>query len=433
MIERYSRPKMASIWSLEAQFRTWLDIEILVCEGWEKLGKITKDALKEIKEKAYFTTEEVLEEEKKTKHDVAAFVSVVQKHIGQAGRFLHMGLTSSDILDTAYCYRLKISSQIILEELERCLEITKERAIKEKNVSMIGRTHGIHAEPITMGLKWLLWHDMFKRAKNRILSAQNEISIGKISGVVGTYAHVPPQVEEYVCNRLGLKVDTISTQVISRDRFAFYYCSLALLGSVVETIATELRHLQRTEVSEVREKFSKGQKGSSAMPHKRNPISAENLTGLSRMLRSMVLPALENCALWHERDISHSSVERIIGPDGNILADYMLSRLYELLSCLEIDALKMEENMDLLHGTIYSQSVLLALINEGMERDKAYEIVQKQALLALDLKKPFKTLLENDEEVCKKLSKKTLDMIFSPSHYYSYLDYLYKKVLQDEY
>jgi len=297
---------------------------------------------------------------------------------------------------------------------------------------MIGRTHGIHAEPMTMGLKWLLWHDMLKRSKSRILEAKKQIAVGKLSGAVGNYAHIPPEVEKYVCDKLGLVPDSISTQVISRDRYASYFTALALLASCVEAIAVELRHLQRTEVGEAREGFSKGQKGSSAMPHKRNPISAENLTGIARLLRGMVIPAMENCALWHERDISHSSVERVIAPDANILADYMLGRLTSLLTNLEIFPEKMKENLNSLHGVVFSQRALLLLIEKGLSRDDAYKIIQKNALEALDKKISFLELLKSDSAVKTKLGKEgeeTLEKLFNPEHYFQHLEYLYKKVL----
>jgi adenylosuccinate lyase len=431
VIERYSRPKMTALWSQESQFRTWLDIEVLACEGWAKLGKIPKADMEAIREKAHFDTERVLEVEKETRHDLAAFVSEVQSHVGEAGRFIHMGLTSSDVVDTSFSYRLKKSSDIILETLDEVLTVTKARALKEKNIPMMGRTHGIHAEPMTMGTKWLLWHDALTRCRTRLLSAQAEVSFGKISGAVGNYAHLPPEIETHVCEKLGLKVDTLSTQIIARDRYAVYFSTLGILGSVVEMIAVELRHLQRTEVGEVREGFSKGQKGSSAMPHKRNPISAENLTGLARLLRGMVIPAMENVALWHERDISHSSVERVIGPDATILADYMLARLHTLLANLEIFPDRMRANLDQLQGVIYSQRVLLTLVESGLSRDEAYEIVQKNALAALDQKVPFVNLLRQDARVTKVLSENDLTMLFDPRHYFKHLDYLYKKVLHE--
>jgi adenylosuccinate lyase len=423
---------MALVWSEESQFRTWLDIEVLACEGWAKLGKIPKEALQQIQQKANFDVPKIHEIERETKHDVAAFVSDVQNHIGEAGRYVHLGLTSSDVLDTALSYRLTKSAEIILDELEHCLEVTKDNALRDKNLPMIGRTHGIHAEPMTMGLKWLLWHDMLKRSKSRILEAKKQIAVGKLSGAVGNYAHIPPEVEKYVCDKLGLVPDSISTQVISRDRYASYFTALALLASCVEAIAVELRHLQRTEVGEAREGFSKGQKGSSAMPHKRNPISAENLTGIARLLRGMVIPAMENCALWHERDISHSSVERVIAPDANILADYMLGRLTSLLTNLEIFPEKMKENLNSLHGVVFSQRALLLLIEKGLSRDDAYKIIQKNALEALDKKISFLELLKSDSAVKTKLGKEgeeTLEKLFNPEHYFQHLEYLYKKVL----
>lgn len=432
MIARYSRPQMAALWSEEAQYRTWLDIEVLACEAWASVGKIPAADLKRIQEGATFTTQEVLDREKETKHDLAAFVSVVQKHVGESGRFIHMGLTSSDIVDTAFAYRLKCSGDLLQKELHNCLKVIQKRAVADKHVAMMGRTHGIHAEPTTMGLKWLTWHAMLARGLNRLQSATNEVAVGKLSGAVGNYAHTPPEIEAFVCKRLGLRPDTISTQVIARDRFAAYFSALGLIGSTIESIAVELRHLQRTEVAEVREGFSKGQKGSSAMPHKRNPISAENLTGLGRLLRSMVLPAMENCALWHERDISHSSVERVIGPDANILADYAVARLTSLLDGLEVFPEQMRRNLDLLQGVVYSQRVLLELVEAGLSRDQAYEIVQKNALAAVDTKRPFLELLKLEPQVLKALPPERLNMLFDTGHYFQHLDHIYKKVLEDE-
>jgi len=432
VIERYSRPEMSHLWSEETQYRTWLDIEVLACEGWAKLGKIPAGDMKNIRERAGFEIDRIRETEKKTKHDVAAFVSEVQRTIGDSGRFVHLGLTSSDIVDTTFAYRLTKSAEIILSGLRECLETTKKRALQDRNTLMMGRTHGIHAEPMTMGMKWLLWHDSLKRAYQRIEAAKKEIAVGKLSGAVGNYAHVSPEVEKFVCESLKLQPDTLSTQVISRDRFAAYFSSLALLGSSVEAIAVELRHLQRTEVGEVREGFSSGQKGSSAMPHKRNPISAENLTGLARLLRGMVIPAMENCALWHERDISHSSVERVIGPDANILADYLLWRLNSLLTNLEVYPGKMTENLQLLSGVTYSQTVLLKLIEKGLSRDEAYAIVQGNALRALDEKVSFHELLKADPKVAKVLPQVELNTLFDTQSALKNLDYLYGKVLGND-
>lgn len=429
MIDRYSRPQMAALWSEEAKYRTWLDVEVLACEAMAKHKLIPDSAISDIKSKATFDTNEILEREKITKHDVAAFVDVVQKSIGENGRFLHMGMTSSDVVDTAFAYRLSKSCELLLKEIDSCLEVTKARAVEHKGLLMMGRTHGIHAEPTTMGLKWLLWHDMLKRAKARLESAKVEVSVGKLSGAVGNYANLPPEIEKYVSEKLGLKPDTVSTQVIARDRFASFFSALALLGSSIEAIAVELRHLQRTEVSEVREGFSKGQKGSSAMPHKRNPISAENLTGLARLLRGMLIPALENVALWHERDISHSSVERVIAPDASILCDYMVSRLTGLLKNLEVFPDKMKENLNLLQGVVFSQRVLLKLVEKGMSRDDAYKIVQSNAHTALDSKQSFEALLKKDAAVKKVLSDSEITNLFDPKVYTAHLDHIYGKVL----
>ncbi|NBV51150.1 adenylosuccinate lyase [bacterium] len=432
MIERYSRPEMNHLWSEETQYRTWLDIEVLACEGWAQLGKIPPADLKNIRERAGFDLARVKQTEKITKHDVAAFVSDMQTTIGESGRFVHLGLTSSDIVDTGFAYRITRSADLILQGLKEVLETTKKRALADKEVLMMGRTHGIHAEPMTLGMKWLLWHDSLKRAYARIEAARKEVAVGKLSGAVGNYAHVPPEVEQFVCQRLGLVPDSLSTQVISRDRFASYFSALGLLASSVEAIAVELRHLQRTEVGEVREGFSKGQKGSSAMPHKRNPISAENLTGLSRLLRSMVIPAMENVALWHERDISHSSVERVMGPDANILADYLLWRLNALLTDLEVFPQKMLENLGLLSGVTYSQNVLLKLIEKGLSRDEAYALVQGNALRALDDKVSFQDLLKADPKVVKVLPQEELNALFDVKNITRHLDYLYGKVLGNE-
>lgn len=429
MIARYSRPKMTALWSEEAQFRTWLDVEIVACEGWAKLGKIDKKSMAEIHEKAGFDLAAVKAREEVTKHDVAAFVSVVQERIGEAGRFVHLGLTSSDVVDTAFAVRMKASGAILLEGLDELLDVTKKCAERDKGHVAIGRTHGIHAEPMSFGAKWLGWHAMLKRARKRLVAAIEEVAVGKLSGAVGNYAHVPPEVEAYVCEKLGLEQDTLSTQVIARDRFAAYFSALGILGSVVETIAVELRHLQRTEVGEAREGFSSGQKGSSAMPHKRNPISAENLTGLARLLRGYVVPAMENCALWHERDISHSSVERVLAPDANILCDYMLWRLKELLAKLEVFPERMLKNLEQLRGVVYSQQVLLALVEAGMSRDDAYKAVQRNALRALDEDVPFRSLLQQDPDVLKVLKSGDLSAIFDSKRYLKHTDYLFRKVL----
>jgi adenylosuccinate lyase len=429
LIDRYSRPQMSAIWSQEALLRTWLDVEILACEAWEELGKIPAKDLKEIQDKAAFDAQAILEREKITKHDVAAFVSVVQEKIGPSGRFVHMGLTSSDVVDTALAYRMMKSGELILKEIDRCLAITAKRAKEHRDLICIGRTHGIHAEAMSFGQKWLVWNAMLQRARTRFVAAKEEVSVGKLSGAVGNYSNLPPEIESYVCEKLGLAVDCVSTQVIARDRFAAYFSALGILGSVIEAIAVELRHLQRTEVGEAREGFTKGQKGSSAMPHKRNPISAENLTGLARLLRGMVIPAMEDCALWHERDISHSAVERVIGPDANILADFALDRLCGLLERLEVFPEQIEKNLTSLHGVVYSQQVLLKLIEAGMSRDNAYTIVQAKAHEALDSGTSFLELLKKEKPVTERISEKELTALFDSSQALRHVDYLYEKVL----
>lgn len=429
MIDRYSRPQMTAIWSQEALLQTWLDVEVLACEAWEKLGKIPTKDLKEIQAKAAFDAEAILEREKITKHDVAAFVSVVQEKIGPSGRFVHMGLTSSDVVDTALAYRMMKSGELILKEIDRCIAVTAKRAKEHRNLICIGRTHGIHAEAMSFGQKWLVWNAMLQRARVRFLAAKEEVSVGKLSGAVGNYSNLPPEIERYVCEKLGLEVDCVSTQVIARDRFAAYFSALGILGSIIEAVAVELRHLQRTEVGEAREGFTKGQKGSSAMPHKRNPISAENLTGLARLLRGMVIPAMEDCALWHERDISHSAVERVIGPDANILADFALDRLCGLLERLEVFPEQIEKNLTSLHGVVYSQQVLLKLIEAGMSRDDAYTIVQANAHEALDSGTSFLELLKKQKPVTERIPEKDLTALFDPSQALRHVDYLYEKVL----
>lgn len=350
MIPRYTRPEMARIWTEQRKFETWLQIELAVCEALAEMGEIPAGAVKEIKEKAAFNVDRVNELEKVTKHDVIAFLTNVSEHTGTHSRYLHYGLTSSDILDTSLALLLKEASDLILQDIQRLLAVLKEKAFKYKDTLMIGRSHGIHAEPITFGLKMALWYDEMKRNLLRMERAREAISVGKISGAVGTFAHVPPSVEETVCKRLGLKPAPISTQIVQRDHHAEFFTTLAIIASSIEKFSVELRHLQRTEVLEAEEFFSKGQKGSSAMPHKRNPISAENLSGLARLIRSYSLAAMENIPLWHERDISHSSVERVIGPDATILTDYMLNRLASLIENLIVYPENMKANLEKMGG-----------------------------------------------------------------------------------
>lgn len=426
MIERYTLPKMGNLWSIENKFRTWLKIEILACEALAKMGRIPAQDLKIIKEKANFDISRINEIESETQHDVIAFVTNVQESVGPSGRFIHMGLTSNDVVDTALCYLMKEAGEILIEDVERLLEVVTEKARRFKHTPMIGRTHGVHAEPITLGLKFALMFEEFKRAKDRLLRAKEIISYGKLSGAVGTYAHLEPDVEEYVCNALGLKFAPISSQVIQRDRHAEYLSMLALVGNSIERWATEIRALQRTEIRELEEPFKKGQKGSSAMPHKRNPVICERLCGLARLLRGYALTAHENVTLWHERDISHSSAERVIIPDATIVLDYMLNKMIEVIMGLYIYPQNMQKNLDLTSGIIFSQRVLLTLIDKGMSRDEAYKIVQDNAMKVWDGKGNFLDLLLKDDRV--KLSEKELRDCFDIKYYLRYVDMIFERV-----
>ncbi len=428
MLERYSRDRMKEIWTEENKYRTWLKVEILAAEAWAELGVIPKEAAEEIRAKADFDEKRILEIEKETRHDVIAFLTNVAEYVGPAARYLHWGLTSSDMLDTAMALRMKEAMDIIIEDVEECLETIKRRALEHKNTVMIGRSHGIHAEPITFGLKLAIWYDEMKRNLKRLKAARETISTGKISGAVGTFAHVDPRVEEYVCEKLGLKPAPVSNQIVQRDRYAEVFTALAILAGTVEKIATEIRHLQRTEVLEAEEYFRKGQKGSSAMPHKRNPILSENLCGLARMVRAYCVPALENMPLWHERDISHSSVERFICPDGFITADFMLARLNGLLSKLVVYPENMKKNLNLLKGLIFSQQVLLRLTQKGVSREEAYRIVQRRAMEVWEGKGTFKELLLEDKELSKYLSREEIEEIFDINYHLKHVDTIFQRV-----
>ena len=432
MILRYTRPEMAKIWTEENKLETWLKIEILACEALAKIGEIPAEAVEEIKKKATFDARRVAEIEKVTKHDIIAFLTNVGESIGPLSRYLHYGLTSSDILDTSLAVLLKDASTLILQDLKRLLDILKRKAYQYKETLMIGRSHGVHAEPITFGLKMALWYDEMKRNLQRMERAKEAISVGKISGAVGTFAHIPPSVEAYVCEHLGLKPAAISTQIVQRDHHAEYFTTLAILASSIEKFSVELRHLQRTEVLEAEEYFSKGQKGSSAMPHKRNPVSAENLSGLARLVRSYSLAALENIPLWHERDISHSSVERVIGPDATILVDYMLTRLSDIVENLIVYPENMKANLEKMGGLIYSEAVLLCLTRKGLSREEAYAVVQRNAMRIWEHGGDFKTVLSQDGEIQRLLSREELERAFDARHQLQHTDGIFGRVFGEE-
>ena len=430
MIERYSRKEMSRIWEPENRFRKWLEIEILACEAWAKLGKIPQKALDTIKARADFDMQSIDEIEKTVKHDVIAFLTSVAEFVGSDSRYIHRGLTSSDILDTSLALLLREAADLVVADIKGVMGVIKDRAFEHKHTVMIGRSHGIHAEPITFGLKMALWYEEMKRNLARMERAKEIISYGKLSGAVGTYANVPPFVEEYVCKKLGLKPAPVSTQIIQRDRHAEYFTTLAIIATSIEKFAVEIRHLQRTEVLEAEEPFTEGQKGSSAMPHKRNPVLSENLTGMARLVRGYANASMENIPLWHERDISHSSVERVIGPDATILVDFMLARLTGLIRDLVVYPDNMKENMNKLKGLLFSQAVLIALTEKGVPREDAYQIVQRNAMRVWKEKKDFRALLLKDKAVAAKLSKKEVETCFDISKHVKSVDYIFKRVFK---
>jgi adenylosuccinate lyase len=431
MIPRYTRPEMGKVWTDQRKFETWLQIELLVCEALAELGEIPAEAVREIREKAKFDVHRVDEIEKLTKHDVIAFLTNVGESIGPLSKYLHYGLTSSDILDTSLALLLKEASELILKDLHRLLEVLKKKAFQYKETIMIGRSHGVHAEPITFGLKMALWYDEMRRNLIRMERAKEAVSVGKISGAVGTFAHIPPFVEEFVCGRLGLKPATISTQIVQRDHHAEFFTTLAIIASSIDKFAVELRHLQRTEVLEAEEYFSKGQKGSSAMPHKRNPISSENLSGLARLLRSYSIAALENIPLWHERDISHSSVERVIAPDATILIDYMLNRLTSIIENLIVYPENMKANLERMGGLIYSETILLLLTRKGLSREEAYGVVQRNAMKVWEQGGDFKTLLSQDEVIKRLLTQEELNAAFDIQDHLKHVEDIFRRVFGD--
>ena len=428
MIPRYSREQMTAIWSQENKYQKWLDVEVAACEAMVKLGKVPAGAVENIKAKAAINVARIDEIEKITKHDVIAFVSSLTEKIGEDGRFIHMGLTSSDVLDTALAVQLKEAAEILLADLDLLLPILKKRAFEHKNTLMIGRSHGIHAEPITFGLKMALWYQEIERNRERLVRAKETVSYGKIAGAVGTFSFIDPFVEEYVCEKLGLKPAPVSSQIVQRDRHAEFFTTLAIIASSLDKFAQEIRLLQRTEVREAEEYFSKGQKGSSAMPHKRNPVLSENISGLARLVRSYAVAALEDVALWHERDISHSSVERVIGPDATIVLDFILGRFTGMMEKLVVYPERMMANLNMTHGVIFSQMVLLTLIEKGTTREDAYAIVQKNAMKSWEEGIEFRKLLAQDEIVQKYLNEKDLAEIFNVNNFLTNLDFIFNRV-----
>jgi adenylosuccinate lyase len=419
---------MGKLWDLENKYHKWLDVEIAACEAWAELGEIPRDVLRTIKKKAMFDVNKIDGIENVVKHDVIAFLTSVAQSLGPESRFMHKGLTSSDILDTALALLMRDASDMIIKDIIELMDVLKKQAYKYKETLMIGRSHGIHAEPMTFGLKFALWYEDMKRNLSRIKKARETISVGKLSGAVGTFSNIPPAIEEKVCKKLGLRPEPVATQIVQRDRHAEYLLTLALIAASVEKIAVEIRHLQRTEVLEAEEPFMAGQKGSSAMPHKRNPIGCENLSGLARLVRSNAMAALENIALWHERDISHSSVERVIIPDSSVLTDYMLNRLKGILDKLHVYPKRMKENMLKSYGLFNSQRVMLALIDKGINRDFAYDIVQRNAMKSWQTGVQFRKILFRDKDVKRYLTAKEMEDIFDLKYYLKNVDYIFKRV-----
>ena len=430
MISRYSRKELVNIWSEENKYKIWLDVEIAAAQAMEKYKIIPKGVSSIVKRKGKINVKRIHQIESKVKHDVIAFLTSITEKAGYNARYLHQGMTSSDVLDTSFNIQLVQSGKILLSDIDRILSVLKKKALKYKFTPCIGRSHGIHAEPITFGLKLASYYEEFKRNKKRLQSAIHEVSTCAISGAVGTFANIDPRVEVYVSKKLKLRPEPISTQVIPRDRHAYYFSILGIIAGSIERIATEIRHLQRSEVYELQEYFSKDQKGSSAMPHKKNPILSENLTGLARIVRSHVTPALENIALWHERDISHSSVERSIGPDSNITLDFALVRLSNLLDNMIVYPKKMIKNLNLTNGVVFSQEVMLELTKVGFTREKAYRMVQKHAKISISKNINLIDLLKKDRLICSKIPNKKIDSIFKYSKHLKNINYIFKRVFK---
>lgn len=427
MISRYTRPEMAAIWTDQNKFEAWLQVELYACEAWSELGVIPKEDVAVLWDKASFDVERILEIEQETRHDVIAFTRAVSETLGEEKKWVHYGLTSTDVVDTALSYLIKQANDILEADIDRFIEILAEKAKAHKYDIMMGRTHGVHAEPTTFGLKLALWYEEMKRNKKRFMAARETIEFGKMSGAVGTFANIDPFIESYVCDKLGIQAAPISTQTLQRDRHAEYMSTLALIATSIEKMAIEIRGLQKTETREVEEFFAKGQKGSSAMPHKRNPIGSENMTGLARVIRGHMVTAYENVPLWHERDISHSSAERIILPDATSLLNYMLNRFGNIVKNLTVFPDNMRRNMDRTFGIIFSQRILLALIEKGWSREAAYDAVQPKAMQAWEEETMFRTLIERDAEMGALFTSDELDDLFDPSHHVRRVDVIFER------
>jgi adenylosuccinate lyase len=432
MIERYTLPEMGAIWTEQNKYRKWLDVELAVCEAQAEAGEIPKKALQRIKDKAGFSIKRIEEVEKVVKHDVIAFLTSIAEKVGEDSRYIHLGLTSYDIVDTALSLLIKESLEKIKKDLTSLRDVLKAEALRYKKTVMIGRTHGIHAEPITFGVKLLVWHEEIKRHLLRIAAALEVISCGRISGSVGIYIHLDPKIEALALKRLGLKPAPVSTQVLQRDRHAEVIAALALLASSLDKFSVEIRHLQKTEVLELEEPFTKGQKGSSSMPHKKNPVRAERISGLARLIRANLQVALENIPLWHERDISHSSSERVIFPDSFILSDFILAETTDIIRNWKVYTKRMEKNIHLTRGLIFSQSVLLALTKKGLSRERAYQLVQRNSIRAWDENLDFRELIQSDKEIKKALNQKEINACFSLQPYLEKIDYIFERVFADE-
>jgi adenylosuccinate lyase len=428
MITRYTLPEMGAIWSEQNKFQKWLDVEIAVCEVHAEMGTIPAEAVAEIKAKAAFTPERISEIEKTTDHDVIAFTTNLAENIGESARFVHYGLTSSDVVDTANALLLREACAVLLAKVDALLEVLKRRAFEFKDTPQIGRTHGIHAEPTSFGMTFALWYSEMQRNRERLTTTKKTVSVGKISGAVGAFAHLDPEVEERVCEKLGLRAAAVSTQVIQRDRYAEYLCTLAIVASSLEKFALQVRHWQRTEVREAQEKFKTGQKGSSAMPHKRNPILSERICGMARTVRANSIVGLENVALWHERDISHSSAERIVLPDSSVTLDYILAKTASLLDTLVVYPQRMLENINLTHGLVFSGQLLLALTQKGVSREDAYVMAQRNAMKVWDEGGEFKELVMKDADISSRLSADEIARVFDLKHYLRNVDKVFARV-----